>query len=176
MSIKIRGRDGKTREENDDYVLKDGEGMTVPPMFMDSRRMVHDGRGNVAGCRPGFLISDDERAAQAVRDAYAQYDADIGERWRKGPGQHSAETKQQAKLQTFGAQRSLASPRDAVADAYATYNADLTTRWGSQRWQDQPSSQTPSAPQRAFDSPQDAVAASYAEYDEVLTNRWRRQW
>ena len=38
MSIKIRGRDGKTREENDDYIVQDGEALLVPAEFMDARR------------------------------------------------------------------------------------------------------------------------------------------
>ena len=179
--MKIRQRDGTMREVEDDYILRDGEGFVVPIMLMDARRgMIHDGNGGPVGQRPGFLINDDERAAQAVAAAYAEYDEVLSNRWRLGPGQRSS----QAGPQAFGAepQRSFANPRDAVADAYRQYDADISTRWQSQRWQDQPSNPSPSAPQPApqtYDSAEaarDAVAAAYREYDEVLFNRWRRLW
>ena len=71
--MKIRKRDGTMREVDDDYMLQDGEALVVPMRFMDARRgMIHDGNGGPVGQRPGFLINDDERAAQAVAAAYAR--------------------------------------------------------------------------------------------------------
>ena len=55
---KVRGRDGAIREVSDSYVLRDGETQVVELPFMDGRTMVHDGHGNPAGQRPGFLYSD----------------------------------------------------------------------------------------------------------------------
>ena len=55
---KVRGRDGAIRVVSFDYVLQDGEARVVELPFMDGRTMVHDGHGNPAGQRPGFLYSD----------------------------------------------------------------------------------------------------------------------
>jgi hypothetical protein len=83
--MKIRGRDGAIREVDDDYILADGETLMVPLNFMDARRsMIHDGHGNVAGQRPGFLFCDDELTEAAREAAYQEYAATVSERWRKG--------------------------------------------------------------------------------------------
>jgi len=175
--MKIRQRDGTMREVEDDYILRDGEGFVVPMRFMDARRgMIHDGNGGPVGQRPGFLINDDERAAQAVAAAYREYDEVLFNRWRLGPGQRSSQTRSAAQP---APQRTYDSPQAALADAYRQYDADISQRWQSDRWQSEPSNQTPPAPQnpsRTYDSPEAARDAAYAEYDEVLTNRWRRQW
>ena len=70
---KVRGRDGAIRVVSFDYVLQDGEARVVELPFMDARgrTMVHDGRGQPAGQRPGFLYSDgNEQAERARVDAY----------------------------------------------------------------------------------------------------------
>ena len=70
--IKVRDRNGIIREVNDGYILHDGEALVVDLPFMDARAMIHDGHGNPAGQRPGFLYSDaNEQAEQALVDAYA---------------------------------------------------------------------------------------------------------
>ena len=118
----IKSRDGMTREENDDYMLRDGESYIVGLMMMDSmRRMVHDGNGNVAGQRPGFLVCDNAADDQAREDAYREYAATVSERWRQGPGQRSRP--KQDEPQTFS------NPEAAVAAAYAQYNRDIQERW-----------------------------------------------
>ena len=124
--MKIRRRDGTMVEVDDAYVLRDGEACVVGLPFMDSRR-VHDSGGNVAGQRPGFLINDDARSEQSIRDAYKEYDRTLGERWRQGPGQPTAESKPQAAPLVFD------SPQAAVAAAYADYDRQLTERW-RRRW------------------------------------------
>ena len=43
----IKSRDGMTREENDDYMLRDGESYIVGLMMMDSMRR---GRSGARGC------------------------------------------------------------------------------------------------------------------------------
>jgi hypothetical protein len=116
---KVRGRDGAIREVSDGYVLRDGESQVVELPFMDGsgRTMVTDARGQPAGQRPGFLLSDatDE---QARVDAYATYDQAISERWR-GP-----QTKPPSKPpQVFD------SPEAAVAAAYLEYADAIQQRW-----------------------------------------------
>jgi hypothetical protein len=113
--IHIRGIDGRTREENDGYILMDGEAMVVPMTMMDSRRMVTDSRGLPAGTRPGFLFVDDAEADRAKAAAYAEYESDIKERWR-GPTSPQVVDR--------------APPAPLTTDAaYAQYTADLTSRW-----------------------------------------------
>jgi hypothetical protein len=90
--------------------------------FMDARRgLIHDGRGNPAGQRPGYLYSDDEEAEQAVATAYTEYSQAIRERWRAGPGQRPS-PKQAEPPPTF------ANPEAARAAAYAQYNRDIQER------------------------------------------------
>ena len=68
------------------------------------------------------LYSDgNEQAEQARDDAYAEYDAAIGERWRQRPDQRSNQT--QSTPQTFD------SPEAARATAYAEYDRDISERW-----------------------------------------------
>ena len=122
--MQIRKRDGTMAEVSDDYVLRDGETMRVALRFMDAKGgMIHDGNGHPAGQRPGFLINDDERAAQAVADSYKEYDAALGERWRQGPDQRSA--------RPSSAPRTFDSAEAARADAYRTYDEAISNRWRS---------------------------------------------
>ena len=98
----------------------------VEPMFMDTRAMIHDGHGNPAGQRPGFLINDDERAAQATRDAYATYDAEIGNRWQSQRWQSQPSKPAPSTPQVFDSQDAA---EDARAAAYDIYDRDLAARW-----------------------------------------------
>ena len=117
----ITRRDGTRIEVGDDYILQDGESMVVGLQFMDSRRVIHDGRGNPAGQRPGFLFSDDDPAEKARDDAYREYAETVSERWRQPQGQRSG--KRQSEPQTF------ANPEAAVAASYAEYNRAIQERW-----------------------------------------------
>ena len=108
---------------DDDYILQDGEAMVVELLFMDARRgMIHDGHGNPAGQRPGFLISDNEADDQAVEAAYREYAATVSERWRQGPGQRSSPARSEPP-QTFD------NPEAARAAAYAEYDRTICERW-----------------------------------------------
>ena len=79
----IRRRDGTTVTVDDSYLLANGETWLIPWALMDSKPMmdkpplVHDGRGNPAGCRPGFRYSTDAAAEAARIDAYRIYDEDV---------------------------------------------------------------------------------------------------
>jgi hypothetical protein len=118
-NIKVRGRDGALRSVNDDYILRDGETMVIETMFMDAQRrpMIHDGHGNPAGQRPGFLYSDaNEQAEQSLVDAYAEYDATIRERWRHQQTQPEPPPAFDSKEATLAA-------------AYADYEARICGAW-----------------------------------------------
>ena len=119
--MRIKRRDGTMAEVGDGYVLQDGESFTRPLMMMDSRSMITDGRGHVAGSRPGFLFADDD-VADAVRETnYQNYRDGIGQRWKSD------------RWQTRTKPAPSASPRfsggDAVAAAHAQYRADIESRW-----------------------------------------------
>jgi hypothetical protein len=71
--------------DDDDEVVRDGQTVRVPHMFMDQEMqrmladkyglhdgMVHDGRGGPAGHRPGFVFSNDETLRNAADAAYAE--------------------------------------------------------------------------------------------------------
>ena len=120
---KIRRRDGTMAEVDDGYIIADGESFTIPLAMMDARRgMIHDGRGNPAGQRPGFLVRDNAAEEQAVEAAYREYAQSIAERWRQGPGQRSILARSEPP-QTFD------NPEAARAAAYAEYNRTICERW-----------------------------------------------
>jgi hypothetical protein len=114
---KVRGRDGAIREVSDGYVLRDGEARVVELPFMDNATMVHDGRGQPAGQRPGFLYSDGNKRAERKRvDAYTEYADAIQERWR---GQQTPSKPAQV----------FDSTEAAVAAAYVEYADAIQQRW-----------------------------------------------
>jgi hypothetical protein len=119
--MRIRKRDGTVVEESDNYILKDGESMLVPLSMMDSaRRMVRDSRGNVAGCRPGFLFADGD---QGVEDAHREYRDAIEQRWQSDRWQSKPTERAPVRPQTFD------SPQAAVDAAHAQYRHDIENRW-----------------------------------------------
>ena len=112
-NIKVRGRDGAIRTVSDNYILRDGETRVIEIPFMDA----HDGHGNPAGQRPGFLYSDaNEEAEQARVAAYAEYDKTIRERWRQSQ-------QPQSEPQAFD------SPEEALAAAHADYQRRICNAW-----------------------------------------------
>ena len=82
--MKIKRRDGTMAEVADGYILAHGEAMVVGLMMMDSatRTMITDGRGHVAGSRPGFLFADDDVADAVRMTAYQMYADAVSNRWR----------------------------------------------------------------------------------------------
>jgi len=122
--MKIKRKDGTIAEVDDGYILRDGETLSVGLMLMDARRgMVHDGHGNVAGMRPGFLFYDNEQDDLAREDAYRQYATDISERWRGRQKAGNGSNQTPPEPQTF------ANPEAARAAAYAEYNRTIQERW-----------------------------------------------
>jgi hypothetical protein len=83
---KIRDRNGAVFEMPDDYILRDGEAMSVDVQFMDSinRSTIHDGNG-----RPpvnGRASSSPATPGPTRRaEAYHEYRNAITERWRGEP-------------------------------------------------------------------------------------------
>jgi hypothetical protein len=115
--IKVRGRNGAVREEVEGYLLMDGESIMVPLEFMDAKpRMVTDSRGNPAGCRPGFLYADSDIDLAVKETIYAQYCADISQRWMSGRWSGSPKP---APSKASG----------SVDEAYAQYARDISERW-----------------------------------------------
>jgi hypothetical protein len=115
--MRIRKRDGTTIEAPGDYILADGEMLTVPLTMTDARRpMVHDGHGGRAGERPGFLFNDnDERALDEV---HRQYREDISQRWKSDRWRSPTPTTPTPPSQPMS--------REA---AYEQYNHDIQNRW-----------------------------------------------
>ena len=76
--------------------------------------MVHDGRGNLAGERPGFLHGDNEPAERARVDAYRQYAEDgvADKTWARRAFQ----------TRRSPSRKRSQSPEAAVAAAYAEYD------------------------------------------------------
>ena len=82
--------------------------------------MVHDGCGQPAGQRPGFLYSDgNEQAEQARVDAYTEYADAIQQRWRGQP----------SKAKPSKPPLVFDSPEAAVAAAYLEYADAIQQRW-----------------------------------------------
>jgi hypothetical protein len=89
---RIRRRDGSVVTVADNYVMQDGETIVVGAMFMDGldgldgvQRAValggarlHDGRGQPAGFKPGFVFSapvcDADRSCELRDAAAAEYE------------------------------------------------------------------------------------------------------
>jgi hypothetical protein len=120
--MNIKAHDGTIRKEPDDYVLRDGETLVVPRALMDSRTFIHDGRGNPAGQRPGFLFSDDDQAE--LEAARRQYAADISQRWQSGRWQS-----QPSKPVPAATGKTFDSPEAVLAAAHEQYRRDISERW-----------------------------------------------
>ena len=122
--MRIKRRDGTMAEVADGYILAHGEAMVVGLMMMDSgRTMITDGRGHVAGSRPGFLYADNDVAHAVRMTAYQMYADAVsnrwrGDRWQSGPSKAAAPT-------TF------ATGDAAVAASYEQYRHDISNRWKS---------------------------------------------
>lgn len=67
-------------------ILKDGERIRVPMVMMDSapRHSIHDGMGNAAGHKPGFVFSADAAALATREAARSEYLAYLKDAWRGG--------------------------------------------------------------------------------------------
>ena len=74
----------RTIDESDDHrVLKDGERLIVPMVAMDAAAtMVHDGMGNVAGHKQGYVFVDDPTAVARRELARSQYLSALEDAWR----------------------------------------------------------------------------------------------
>ena len=70
-------------ESDDDRILKDGERLIVPMVAMDAAAtMAHDGMGNVAGHKQGYVFADDPVAAARRELASSQYLSALADAWR----------------------------------------------------------------------------------------------
>jgi hypothetical protein len=119
-------------DDDDDYeafddggVLKDGRSIRVPISFMDAYHRaqlkdvaVHDGLGNPAGHRPGFVYeTTGARPADDARNAYVKW---LGEAWCQ-PTRDAA-----SHAGTTVVARPTASSKE---DAYREYCEYLSNAW-----------------------------------------------
>jgi hypothetical protein len=101
-------------------VLKDGRRFCTPMIAMDELQkavagVLHDGLGNPAGYKNGYVFSSNDEAAQAARaEAYAAYDEQLVNAWRNAPSSTPA-----------------TSPAtvDERKDPYSTYDRKLVNAW-----------------------------------------------
>jgi hypothetical protein len=113
------------RNEDDDDILRDGERFRVPLEAMDgvqravagAQHALHDGMGNPAGYKPGYVFSDDQDALARSEEAYCAYNERVTAAWRQE--KPSPQDKPSAP-ETTG---------DALADARAQYVNRLTNAW-----------------------------------------------
>src|SRR5262245_12881700 len=96
------------QREYDGEVVPDGYGIKVPMTFMDSmqravarsaKRPLHDGRGNRAGHRPGFVYGDGNNDAKA--QAFADANRDAEEAWKRPAGGYPPEGAKAGDLCTY---------------------------------------------------------------------------
>jgi hypothetical protein len=113
--VDIIDQHGNRRIAQAGEILRDGERVHVPALFMDGNpRLLHDGMGNAAGHKPGYCFAEGPAAciADAALDAARrEYDAMLIDAWR-GP-----------------ASKRAAPFADTGHDPYAAYEERLTSAW-----------------------------------------------
>jgi hypothetical protein len=128
----------------DDDIVPEGGTLRVPIPFMDAlsaatRRVfagadaalpvVHDGLGNPAGHRAGFVFGPAELRDDAAA-AYAERSALLNDAWRS-PSAQSRSAPRQGKddCNDAGGRGDKPATRDAAAAAYAAYVARISNAW-----------------------------------------------
>jgi hypothetical protein len=119
--MKIRKADGSVHDVAETYVLCDGETMMIEMTMFDSGRMVHGGRGNPAGQRPGFLYADSDIDMAVKETVYKEYADAIEQRWRSDRWQGGPSKPAPSAPMTSGG-------GDAAA-AHEQYRAGIENRW-----------------------------------------------
>jgi hypothetical protein len=153
---------------DEEGLLKDGHVARTRMMARDSRDRppVHDGRGgevNMAGHRPGFLMTDASRRNCEI--AYQQYENDLTNAWRDqelnppvGFGSNGPRGQQEGDLCTInGFPGHLRRNR----------NGDLVCAPDRQGFNGA------NDPERAQSDGANAKEAAYRAYDAALANAWR---
>jgi len=70
-----------TRDDED--IARDGEVLRVPMYLADGGNLLlHDGMGNRAGHKPGYVFASGGAAEGAPRRAYTDYKQRLGDAWR----------------------------------------------------------------------------------------------
>ncbi len=118
----VRKLSGTVVAEDDDYLLKDGESLRVPTVFMDARqRAITDALGGEAGLRPGLVVGTSQHDAERER-AYEQRDKELGEAWKKATPQQASTTRQWDRQHAVGS-------REAVEAAYEAHDRAVADAW-----------------------------------------------
>lgn|SRR5262245_33521850 len=103
------------------------------------KHAVHDGMGNPAGCRPGFLFSGDAAARGQVRAAYDEMVTRATSAWHPPARDAAAASDPAALMRNIGEPsegermaRHLLGPEEAAsrrAASYEAYKASLASAW-----------------------------------------------
>ena len=123
------------REVDDAYVLLTARRWwSQCGSWMRGAGMIHDGNGGPVGQRPGFLINDDERAAQAVaRLCHTQYGCAQPTMAKRPVANQPIEASDPSTADRHPATADVRQRGSAhVAAAYAEYDEVLTNRWRRQ--------------------------------------------
>jgi hypothetical protein len=86
----IRRKNGTIEVVDDDYILASGESIVLPFQFRDEGQravaattglVLHDGMGNPAGYKPGYVFADADDGCADADAAYSQYCRDLQDAW-----------------------------------------------------------------------------------------------
>jgi hypothetical protein len=122
--------------EDDETVIPDGGSVGVPLMLCDHRPgatdglCLHDGMGNPAGHKPGYVLGSNAEQRKGAAEAYHERTAQLQNAWRS-PAE--AAKRNEAQLEAW--RRPGASPglrQDAATDraaAYAGYVQRIQNAW-----------------------------------------------
>jgi hypothetical protein len=128
----------RSRHDDDDDVVQDGESIRVPVYLMDATQRavateglrLHDGLGNPAGHKRGYVFGGNAEQRQRAADAYDERTTRLQEAWRSPAG---AAERNEAQLEAWrrpGARPGLS--QDAAADraaAHAAYVQRIQNAW-----------------------------------------------
>ena len=128
----------RSRYDEDDDVVADGESVRVPVVLMDAvQRAVatdglrlHDGTGNPAGHKRGYVFGGNAEQRQRVAEAYDERTARIQNAWREPPARAERNERQLETWRQPGARPGLR--QDAATDraaAYAAYVQRIQNAW-----------------------------------------------
>jgi hypothetical protein len=127
-------RDG--HDEDDEAVIPDGGSVRVPLMLCDHQPgatdglCFHDGMGNPAGHKPGYVLGGNAEQQKRTAEAYHERTTQLQNAWRS-----PAEAAKRNETQLEAWRRPGASPglrQDAAADraaAYAGYVQRIQNAW-----------------------------------------------
>src|SRR5262245_10690391 len=121
----------------DDDVVPDGGALRVPLPYMDhmaqevrralqdEKPVLHDGMGNPAGYRAGYVFGDDQSERRRA-NARALYIRELQDAWRSKP-------RQPKPANASPTDNELSTTGDARVDAYSDYKQRIANAWRTVR-------------------------------------------